>query len=147
MWITHSSCLRCHTASRAGTRGAARRPRVLVLCHRRGPERSSGPLASDLTQAANEANTLMTRAPHLLAGTVIHLLILHSAASYEVAGADGWAVAKTHGQRYPKPKWSHHASSISTKSSTPDVQKSTHLKSELWFFHSDRTIFCPTSYQ
>jgi hypothetical protein len=34
--------------------------RVLVLCHRRGPERSSGPLASDLPRAANEANTLMT---------------------------------------------------------------------------------------
>jgi hypothetical protein len=29
----------------------------------------------------------------------------------------------------------------STKSSTPDVQKSTNLKSELWFFHSELSIF------
>jgi hypothetical protein len=37
-----------------------------VLCHRRGPERSSDPLASDLPRAANEANTLMTpRVPEL----------------------------------------------------------------------------------
>jgi hypothetical protein len=65
-WVTHSSCLRCHTASWAGTPSAARRPRVLVLCHRRGPERSSGPLASDLPRAANEANTPMTpRVPEL----------------------------------------------------------------------------------
>jgi hypothetical protein len=35
----------------------------------------------------------------------------------------------------------------STKSSTPEAQKSTNLKSELWFFHSGFTILAAVSQQ